>query len=92
MTRKEYIENMINEYRGDMIQAFMFDNKDIPFIMYKYDETTDCLTAGGVSVPFHYELDKITFELLDESLDNLELLLMEYYKNELGIILIYPED
>lgn len=92
MTRAEIIQEMVRKYRGNMIQAFQFENEEIPYIMYDYDEESDSFVAGGVSIPFHYDLDKIDVNLIDKTLEELEGLLMEHYQNNLGITLIYPDD
>lgn len=90
-TRKEYIQEVIERYHGRMLQAFYYDNEDIPYIEYFYDDNDKTLVAANVSVPFEYEIAEINCHRLDRSLCELEKKLIDYYKNELGIELLVPE-
>lgn len=92
MTRKDYIQSVIDRYRGRFTQSFIFDNDGITYIPYSYDDVTDCLVSGEVSVPFHYPQEEIDCTLLDRKLDELENLVIEYYKTHLGIELQVPID
>ena len=92
MTRAEFIQSVIDKYRGSFPQEFCFDNEDKPFVEYRYDAASDSLVAEMVSVPFHYAIEDINGELLDRKLDELEGLLIDYYKTHLGIRLLVPAD
>lgn len=92
MTRAEYIQSVIDKYRGRFTQEFEFENADKRYVEYHYDEESDCLVAECVAVPFHYDIEEINCALLDEKLDELEDLVIEHYKAEFGIQLIVPED
>lgn len=92
MSRKDYIQSIIDKYRGRFTQNFIFDNDGITYIPYEYDSITDCLVSGNVSVPFHYGLEEINCSLLDKKLDELEDLVIDYYKTYMGIELQIPID
>lgn len=92
MERKEYIQKIIDKYRGNFPQEFCFENNDYKTIEYHYDEKLDCLVSENVSVPFHFKLEDINGELLDRKLDELEGKVIDFYKNSKNIKLLVPND
>lgn len=85
ITREQFIKQALYIYRNGWARRFYFDNEDVPFVAYYYDPNDDSLHADGVSVPFHYEKENITNEIIGASLASLKKKLREYYKKEKGI-------
>ena len=69
-----------------MAREFYFTNEDYPHISYYYDSDDDCLHSDEVSVPFHYKEEEINNSIIESSLEQLQMKVMDYYRQK-GIIL-----
>ena len=78
--RTDFINNALYEFRGGMAREFYFSNEEYPFIPYYYDPYDDCLHADAVSVPFHFKEEEITDTLIEDSLEVLQMNLMDYFQ------------
>ena len=88
-TRKEHIEEIMHKYNGDLLPALYFDNEDVPYIAYWYDEETDSLMTAFVSVPFLSTTENIDVSFLDNLINELEKKLILYFHENKGIELYY---
>ena len=84
--RTDFINKALYNFRGGMARRFYFTNKDYPFFPYYYDPDDDCLHSDSVSIPFFYKEGEITNAVIDKSLEELQIKLMDYYRQK-GIIL-----
>lgn len=90
-TRSEIIQEILDKIYGSRIQAIFFDNDDVPYIPYWYDEMTDSFMTEYVLVPIAHNTEDINFDVIYDYIDELEGKLMEYFKNKYDIELLSCE-
>jgi hypothetical protein len=90
--RKTIIENILKSFAGIRISAFYFQNKDLPYIKYWYDEVNDSLATEFLSIPFNCKTEEIDAEYVYNLLDHLEDDLITYFKTEKNVRLLVYDD
>lgn len=90
-TRREIIQEILDKIYGSRIQAIFFDNDDVPYIPYWYDEMTDSFMTEYVLVPIAHNTEDINFDVIYDYIDELEGKLMEHFKNKYDIELLSCE-
>ena len=87
LSRADFINNALYEFRGGMARRFYYTNEEYPYIPYYYNPEDDCLHADAVSVPFGYKEEEITDEVIWDTLVLLEKSLKDYFFHQKGITL-----
>lgn len=90
-TRKETIQEILDNIYGSRIQAIFFYNDDVPYISYRYDEATDSFMTQYVSVAITHKTEDINFDVIEDYLSELESKLMKYFKERFNIELLSCE-
>lgn len=90
--RKTIIERILKSFAGIRISAFYFQNTDLPYIKYWYDEVNDSLATDFVSIPFNCKTEKINAEYIYNMLDQLEDDLIEFFKSKKKVRLLVYDD
>ena len=84
--RESFIKKALYEFRGGMARRFYYDSEEVPYVDYYYSPYDDMLHASGVSIPFHYKEEEISYEVILNSLETLNDAVIGYYKQK-GITL-----
>lgn len=64
-TRREIIQEAIDRFKGNGIQAIYFDNVDVPYIPYRYDTPTDKLMSQYASVIISHKSEDIDVVIME---------------------------
>lgn len=87
LSRAEFINKLLYDFRGGMARRFYYTNEKYPYIPYYYDPKDDCLHADAVSVPFNYKEEDITDDVIWDALALLEKSLKDFFLQQKGITL-----
>lgn len=91
-TRSEIIQEVINKFNGNRIQVIFFNNLDIPYVPYWYEEAADALVTQYASVTITHKTEDININIIEAYISKLEDKLIKYYKDNMNIELKSYDD
>ena len=64
-TRREIIQEAIDRFNGSRIQVIYFNNVDVPYVPYWYDDLTDKLMSQYASVITTHKSEDIDVVIME---------------------------